>query len=182
MAVNVSAVQLRDPEFAEQVIALCRAAGWPPERLELELTESALMHDNAVLRRTFATLEAHGIRLSVDDFGTGFSNLNYLHRFPVQHLKIDRSFVRQMLGDAQVTILAQAIIRLGHALGLDVVAEGVETAEALHMLRRQGCDEAQGFLFTPPLAPDALEAWMRARQGGHRETGLDDADEPALAD
>jgi diguanylate cyclase (GGDEF)-like protein/PAS domain S-box-containing protein len=182
MAVNVSAVQLREADFAEQVIGLCRSAGWPPERLELELTESALMHDNAVLRRTFATLEAHGIRLSVDDFGTGFSNLNYLHRFPVQHLKIDRSFVRQMLGDAQVTILAQAIIRLGHALGLDVVAEGVETPEALHMLRRQGCDEAQGFLFTVPLAPDALEAWMRARQCGHRQTGLDDADEVALAE
>ncbi|KFN43909.1 hypothetical protein N789_08145 [Arenimonas oryziterrae DSM 21050 = YC6267] len=166
IAVNVSAVQLRDPEYATQVLAICQETGWAPEHLVLELTESALMRDNEALRRTFTLLESYGVRLAVDDFGTGFSNLHYLHRFPVQHLKIDRSFVSQMLGDLQVTVLTQAIIHLGHALGLTVVAEGVETDQALQALRAQGCDEVQGYLLTPPLPPPELEAWVRARAGG----------------
>jgi len=163
MAVNVSAVQLRDPDFADRVLETCRDTDWPCSRLVLELTESALMRDNEVLRRTFQRLEEHGIRLAVDDFGTGFSNLHYLHRFPVQHLKIDRSFVSQMLVDLQVAVLTQAIIHLGHALGLEVVAEGVETEAALQALRRQGCDEAQGYFLSRPLPPAEIEAWLRAR-------------------
>ncbi len=162
MAVNVSAMQLRDADFAEQVLAICADTGWSPHRLVLELTESALMRDTEILRTNFAVLEAAGTRLAVDDIGTGFSNLNYLHRFPVQHLKIDRSFVSQMLGDSQLTVLTQAIVHLGHALGLTVVAEGVETDAELAALRAQGCDEVQGYLYTRPLPPDELVDWMQA--------------------
>jgi diguanylate cyclase (GGDEF)-like protein/PAS domain S-box-containing protein len=164
VAVNVSAVQLRDPDFAERVLEICAQTGWPPTRLVLELTESALMRDTETLRRNFDAFESNGIHLSVDDFGTGFSNLLYLHRFPIQQLKIDRSFVSQMLEDLQVGVLTQAIINLGHAMGLTVIAEGVETEISLRALRNQGCDQVQGYHLTRPLLPDAMAAWIRARR------------------
>jgi diguanylate cyclase (GGDEF)-like protein/PAS domain S-box-containing protein len=163
IAVNVSAVQLRDPEFADRVLEICKRTQWPATRLVLELTESALMRDTDSLRRNFDCFERHGIHLSVDDFGTGFSNLMYLHRFPIRTLKIDRSFVSQMLEDLQVGVLTQAIINLGHAMGLTVIAEGVETEISLRALRSQGCDQVQGFHLTQPLLPADLEAWIRAR-------------------
>ncbi|MFY2762626.1 sensor domain-containing protein [Arenimonas sp. MALMAid1274] len=163
IAVNVSAVQLRDPQFADDVIDLCNQSGWPTDRLELELTESALMRDTDVLRRAFDIFASNGITLAVDDFGTGFSNLAYLHRFPVRHLKIDRSFVQQMVAGDRMRGLTQAVVSLGHALGMEVVAEGVETEQALAMLREQGCDQAQGYLFTRPLSPADLETWLRAQ-------------------
>lgn len=163
IAVNVSAIQLRDPDFAPRVLRVCTAEGWPPEALQLELTESALMRESEVLARAFATFEAHGISLAVDDFGTGFSNLHYLTRFPVQALKIDRSFVAQMLHDAGAQELTRAIIGLGHALSMQVVAEGVETEQALELLAQQGCDEAQGYLFSRPLDAAAMIAWLQQR-------------------
>ena len=134
-------MQLRDRGFAERVIEICHAHGWPPQRLELELTESALIRDTDILRHCFDVLERHGVPLAVDDFGTGFSNLNYLNRFPVGRLKIDRSFVQGMLHDSGTAEVTQAIVHLGHALGMKVVAEGVETHQEEDMLRRQGCDE-----------------------------------------
>ncbi|WP_460457210.1 sensor domain-containing protein [Arenimonas alkanexedens] len=165
IAVNVSAVQLRDPQFATDVLEICARNHWPTSRLELELTESALMRDTDVLRRAFDLFSANGISLAVDDFGTGFSNLSYLHRFPVRHLKIDRSFVQQMADGARLQGLTQAVVSLGHALGMEVVAEGVETEASLTMLREQGCDQAQGYLFTRPLDPEALGTWLRAQAG-----------------
>ncbi|WP_312328575.1 EAL domain-containing protein [Stenotrophomonas sp.] len=164
IAVNVSAVQLRDRGFAERVIDTCHAHGWPPQRLELELTESALIRDTEVLRHCFDVLERHGVPLAVDDFGTGFSNLHYLNRFPVGRLKIDRSFVQGMLHDTGTAEVTQAIVHLGHALGMKVVAEGVETEQEEAMLRRQGCDEIQGYLYSRPLTPRDLAHWLR--QGG----------------
>jgi len=161
IAVNVSAIQLRDADFGAAVIDICEAAEWPTERLELELTESALMRDSEVLKRAFALFETHGVSLSVDDFGTGFSNLHYLHRFPVKHLKIDRSFVLHVMEDKQIERLSEAIVGLGHALRLRVVAEGVETEAVARLLRGLGCDEAQGYLFTRPLPAFALEQWAR---------------------
>ena len=163
MAVNVSAVQLRRAEFAGEVVDIARRAGWPTDRLVLELTESTLMADSEILRRGFDLFRAHGISLSIDDFGTGFSNLGYLHRIPLRSLKIDRSFVSQLQTQANMPELTHAVVGLGHALGLAVVAEGVETEAQLQMLRAQGCDEAQGYLFTRPLAPPELEAWLRAQ-------------------
>nr|WP_269450950.1 bifunctional diguanylate cyclase/phosphodiesterase [Stenotrophomonas sp. MMGLT7] len=161
ISVNVSAVQLRDRDFGERVIALCRQHGLAPERLELELTESALIRDSDTLRRCFDMFEQHGILLAVDDFGTGFSNLHYLNRFPVQRLKIDRSFVQEMLTDAGTAEVTQAIIHLGHALGMEVVAEGVENVQEQAMLLQQGCDEIQGYLHSRPLPPRDLVQWMR---------------------
>jgi diguanylate cyclase (GGDEF)-like protein/PAS domain S-box-containing protein len=166
IAVNVSAIQLRDPDFGAEVIDICERTGWPANRLELELTESALMRDSDSLRRAFALFETHGVSLSVDDFGTGFSNLHYLHRFPVKHLKIDRSFVLNLLTDEQVARLSEAIVGLGHALRLKVIGEGVETEAAAAKLRALRCDEAQGYLFTPPLPAEQLAAWLWQRQGG----------------
>jgi diguanylate cyclase (GGDEF)-like protein len=161
IAVNVSGVQLRDRGFAERVVALCQRAGWPPARLELELTESALILDSDSLRHCFQVFERHGVQLAVDDFGTGFSNLQYLNRFPVQRLKIDRSFVTDMLRDSNAGEVTQAIIHLGHALGMRVVAEGVETLDEQAQLARWGCDEIQGYLYTRPLPPRELAQWLR---------------------
>jgi diguanylate cyclase (GGDEF)-like protein/PAS domain S-box-containing protein len=161
VAVNVSGVQLRDRGFAERVVALCQRAGWPPGRLELELTESALILDSENVRHCFQVFEKHGVQLAVDDFGTGFSNLHYLNRFPVQRLKIDRSFVTDMLRDANAGEVTQAIVHLGHALGMRVVAEGVETSEEQAQLRQWGCDEIQGYIYTRPLPPRELAQWLR---------------------
>jgi diguanylate cyclase (GGDEF)-like protein len=166
IAVNVSAMQLRDSDFAERVIEICAQNGWSPQRLELELTESALILDSDVLRQSFDTFDTHGVPLAVDDFGTGFSNLHYLNRFPVQRLKIDRSFVQGMLHDAGTAEVTQAIIHLGHALGMQVVAEGVESEQEEALLRRQGCDEIQGYLYSRPLPPRELAEWLR--DGRHR--------------
>lgn len=166
VAVNVSALQLRERGFAERVIALCSRHGWSPKRLELELTESALIRDTDALRQCFDVFERHGVPLAVDDFGTGFSNLHYLNRFPVQRLKIDRSFVQGMLHDAGTAEVTQAIVHLGHALGMQVVAEGVETSAEASMLQRQGCDELQGYLFSQPLRPREMVQWLRSNQDG----------------
>ena len=121
------------------------------------------MRDSEVLRNTFALFKANGITLAIDDFGTGFSNLGYLHRFPVRTLKIDRSFVSRMDTAANMLELTHAVVSLGHALGLGVVAEGVETEKVLQLLRKQGCDEAQGYLFTRPLAGEEMATWLAAQ-------------------
>jgi diguanylate cyclase (GGDEF)-like protein len=163
IAVNISAVQLRERGFAERVIQTCRRHNWPPHQLELELTESALIRDTDALRQCFEIFETNGVPLAVDDFGTGFSNLHYLNRFPVQRLKIDRSFVQEMLHDAGTAEVTQAIVQLGHALGMQVVAEGVETTQEEVMLRNQGCDEMQGYLFSRPLPPREMAQWLKAR-------------------
>lgn len=163
IAVNVSALQLRDPEFAGQVVDTCAREQWPTDRLVLEITESALMRESEVLRSAFALFKAHGITLAIDDFGTGFSNLGYLHRFPLRNLKIDRSFVSRMDTAPNMLELTHAVVGLGHALGLSVVAEGVETENVLQLLRQQGCDEAQGYLFTRPLDGEQMATWLAAQ-------------------
>ncbi len=179
IAVNVSAVQLREHGFAERVIHICERHGWSPRRLELELTESALVRDTEVLRDCFRIFEQHGVLLAVDDFGTGFSNLHYLSRYPVQRLKIDRSFVQGMLHDAGTAEVTQAIVQLGHALGMQVVAEGVETPLEEAVLRRQGCDEIQGYLYSRPLAPRDMAQWLRQYKEAGQEPTV--ADTPTIA-
>ncbi|MDH5822736.1 EAL domain-containing protein [Luteimonas sp. RD2P54] len=168
MSVNVSAVQLRDRGFAERVIARCEQAGWPPHRLELELTESALVRDTEILHECFATLQRHGVSLAVDDFGTGFSNLHYLNRFPVSRLKIDRSLILDIQRSTASGDLTRAIIQLGQAMRMQVVVEGVETAIEERLLRQHGCDEIQGYLYTRPLPPREMAQWLRGgmAQGG----------------
>jgi EAL domain-containing protein (putative c-di-GMP-specific phosphodiesterase class I) len=124
-----------------------RSSGLEPRYLELELTESMVMHDAPQLVAMLDELKELGVKIAVDDFGTGYSSLSYLKRFPVDRLKVDRSFVEHMTTEADDATIVRAIISLGHNLGLKVVAEGVETAQQARALRAYQCDEAQGFLF-----------------------------------
>jgi diguanylate cyclase (GGDEF)-like protein len=160
-SINLSARQLRDRGLADEVRAAVSRHGIAPGELELELTESMVMEQAELALSQMHALRALGVGLSIDDFGTGYSSLAYLNRFPIDKLKIDRSFVHDMLGDTTDLAIIKAIIRLGHSLGLRIVAEGVERPDEAAMLREAGCDELQGYLFSVPLrAPDLL-AWVR---------------------
>ena len=152
MSVNLSARQFRQESFVKVVTQILHETGLKPEQLEMELTESMLMHNANAAISILAGLKSIGVRLSLDDFGTGYSSLSYLSRLPIDTLKIDRSFV-QHIGDQDECdngILAQAIISLGHSLNLTVIAEGVETGEQLKFLKAHQCDEVQGFYFCKP--------------------------------
>jgi diguanylate cyclase (GGDEF)-like protein/PAS domain S-box-containing protein len=152
VSVNLSARQLRCENLSAQVAAALDAAGLPPQLLELELTESALIEDMDVSARRLGELKASGIRIAVDDFGTGYSALAYLQRFPLDILKLDRSFINQQIDGAGNANFIKAFIDLAHALNLSVVAEGIETAATLDALRVSQCDEGQGYLFSRPLS------------------------------
>ncbi|MBS1230003.1 MAG: hypothetical protein H6R17_3280 [Proteobacteria bacterium] len=164
ISINLSAVQLRDPELATTIKSALAARQIRPQLIELELTESLLMEHAGATIELLHKLKALGVSLSVDDFGTGYSSLNYLHRFPIDKLKIDQSFVADMLDDPNDLAITRAIIGLGHTLGLKVVAEGVEHVEQARMLAAAGCDELQGYLFSHPLPADELLAWKAANE------------------
>ncbi|KAB7627589.1 putative bifunctional diguanylate cyclase/phosphodiesterase [Alkalilimnicola sp. S0819] len=151
VAVNVSPVQFRHESLLEQVRGALREFRVPAGRLELEVTEGVFMGDTAGANDRLRELKALGVRLAVDDFGTGYSSLSYLKRFPVDALKIDKTFIRQIPGNKEDAAIARAIIRLGASLGMEVVAEGVETAAAARWLRSRGCYEAQGYYFGYPV-------------------------------
>lgn len=160
VAVNISARQFRQQEdFVNRVREIVRETGYEPRNLELELTESLLMDDPDEAVRRLERLHALGITLAIDDFGTGYSSLSYLKRLPVDRLKIDQSFVRDMINDPDDARIVKAMILLGHSLGLRVVAEGVEEQVQWRALRAEGCDEMQGFYFARPLAPDDVVAF-----------------------
>ena len=150
LAVNVSAVQLRHRSFAQTVLLALAASGLRPERLELEITESVLLDDTEANLETLHLLRRTGIRISMDDFGTGYSSLSYLRRFPFDKIKIDRSFVREAGHLAEPGPIIRALVALGAHLGITTVVEGIETADQLAAVRAEGCDEIQGFLFSPP--------------------------------
>jgi diguanylate cyclase (GGDEF)-like protein/PAS domain S-box-containing protein len=156
VAVNVSARQFRRDDFVQVVAGAINLHKIDPESLELELTESALIDDRARALRVIEDLKRLGVQIAVDDFGTGYSSLSYLSGLPVDCLKIDRSFVTRLAKGGRDAALAQAIVSMGHGLGLRVLAEGVETAEQLKFLREHECDEGQGYFFARPAAPDAL--------------------------
>jgi EAL domain-containing protein (putative c-di-GMP-specific phosphodiesterase class I)/GGDEF domain-containing protein/ABC-type amino acid transport substrate-binding protein len=170
IAVNLSASQFRNRSLDVAIARVIAETGVNPGLLELELTESSLMHDPEEAVRTLRHLESYGLKLSVDDFGTGYSSLAYLKRFPLDSLKIDRTFVRDAPTNADDAAITKAIIQLAHTLGLRVVAEGVETEEQSELLRSLGCDEMQGYLFGRPmpaeeaasLLPPALAALLSA--------------------
>jgi EAL domain-containing protein (putative c-di-GMP-specific phosphodiesterase class I) len=155
MRVNLSARQIAQTDLVDQVVAAVDGAGIEPSSLCLEITETALMSDPAAGLKVLRDLRELGVELAIDDFGTGYSSLSYLKRFPVDVLKIDRSFVDGLGDDPDDTAIVTAIISLGRALGLRVVAEGVETRRQLDELRRLGCARAQGFMFARP-RPAAL--------------------------
>ncbi|MFG6467748.1 putative bifunctional diguanylate cyclase/phosphodiesterase [Roseateles sp. BYS87W] len=164
VAVNVSALQFQQPHFVDTVAAALRDAMLPASLLELELTEGVLMRDTEEGLRRMHALAALGVTLSIDDFGTGYSSLGYLKRFPIQRLKIDRSFVQGLPGDPSDVGIANAIVQMGRALGLQVIAEGVETEAQRDFLAQAGCHEFQGYLFARPLRPDEFEQRVRPRR------------------
>ncbi|WP_342118254.1 putative bifunctional diguanylate cyclase/phosphodiesterase [Pseudoduganella sp. OTU4001] len=166
LAVNVSARQFAQPEFADAMGRMLEQRGMPPGSIELELTESMLMSD---VRRTGATLERLkqlGFSLAIDDFGTGFSSLNYLRHFPLDVLKIDQSFVRELLQDRAALAIVQSIIALARALNLETVAEGVETEPQRALLQEQGCGAMQGYLLARPMPAGDFANWLGRRAGG----------------
>ncbi len=160
MEVNLSARQIDDPRIVRTVEQILLRTGLPPEHLTLEITESALMRDAAGALVVLRALKDIGVSLAIDDFGTGYSSLSYLSRFPLDIVKVDRLFVEELGVSHEDEEIVSAVIKLAHALGLKVVAEGVETAAQLEVLRRLGCDLAQGFLFSEPLPAAALAATL----------------------
>ncbi|MFN7724924.1 MAG: putative bifunctional diguanylate cyclase/phosphodiesterase [Rubrivivax sp.] len=154
IAVNVSALQFQQAQFVERVASVLAVSGLPPRLLELELTESILVHDADEALQRLHALARLGVQLSIDDFGTGYSSLSYLKRFPIGKLKIDRSFVKGLPDDDSDVGIVSAILQMARALGMKVIAEGVETETQRQFLKDAGCDEFQGFLYAPAL--DAL--------------------------
>ncbi|MBF0097236.1 MAG: EAL domain-containing protein [Magnetococcales bacterium] len=161
LAVNLSGIQFKQPDFIDTVTGVLDQSGLEARWLELELTESIAMGE---VGNTFAKLKMLSdaqIKLAIDDFGTGFSSLSYLKRFPINTLKIDQSFVRNCTKDADDAAIIRAVIGLAHSLGLSVIAEGVETADQLELLRREGCDEIQGYYYSRPLPPADFVVFMQ---------------------
>jgi len=162
VAVNVSTQQFSREDFVESVLRTVREYGIRPQRLELEITESLLMRDTKEIISALTRLRDTGVRISIDDFGTGYSSLGYLKQFPVDTLKIDRSFVKDLQFSSDDAAICAAIIAMARELNLTTVAEGVELVEQMEFLRLQGCNQFQGFLFSKPLPAAELEELLRA--------------------
>ncbi|HET8871867.1 MAG TPA: EAL domain-containing protein [Aquabacterium sp.] len=163
VAVNISAHQLRQPDLPQRVRDALVRNNVPPRMLILEITESTAMDDIDASIRVFDMLADIGVQLSIDDFGTGYSSLSYLRRLPAKQLKIDRAFVRDLDSSPDAQAIVEAVVRLSHALGLKVVAEGVETQPQADILIRYACDELQGFLYAKPMPDSALQGWLAQR-------------------
>lgn len=162
MAVNISALQLHHADFYEKLAAILTETGMDPCMLELELTESAMMQGEEAAALLLQQLKALGVQLAIDDFGTGYSSLSYLKRFPIDKLKIDRSFIKDLPLDTEDGAITQAIIGVGRSLKHTVIAEGVETLEQQQFLQKEGCDEMQGFYFSRPIPADQLAELLKS--------------------
>ena len=160
IAVNVSARQLQDPALVGEIAAALREANLDPRALVLEITESATADDPETAIAQLESLRMLGVELSIDDFGTGYSSLSYLRRYPVQHLKVDRSFIAEVATNPEDHAIVSSVVNLAHSLGLHVIAEGVETTEQLDEIAAMGCDHAQGFLWRVPETADAVTEWL----------------------
>jgi len=160
LAVNISTVELRAKTFVEGVTAILSETGFDPASLDLEITETYLMQDSKSTAVVLSGLKEIGVHLALDDFGTGYSSLSYVRRFPIDTLKIDRSFVRNLTTDTDDASVVRAVIQMGRSLRMRVVAEGVETPDQLHFLEENDCSEAQGFYFSRPLPGDGLVAFL----------------------
>ena len=161
VAVNVSARQFSLPNFVEQVLAVVDYLGVRPDRLKLELTESLLLENAEDIIAKMLALRARGVGFSMDDFGTGYSSLSYLKRLPLDQLKIDQSFVRDVLTDSNDAAIARTVVALGQSLGLAVIAEGVETEAQREFLEAHGCHAYQGYLFSRPLPVEGFEEFAQ---------------------
>jgi len=161
IAVNLSATQFRQQDLVPQLAAILKSTGFDPKYLELEITESVVMQDPDKVVMKLEALRRMGIRLAIDDFGTGYSSLGYLKRFPINNLKVDRSFVRDLAHSSDDVAITRAVIAMAHSLGMNVIAEGVELKEQFDVLREEGCDEFQGWLCRPALAEEDLLHFIR---------------------
>jgi EAL domain-containing protein (putative c-di-GMP-specific phosphodiesterase class I) len=157
VAVNVSALQMRQAGFPDLVAEILAETGARADRIELEITEGALLGDDEATHDAIRRLRAMGFSLALDDFGTGYSSLSYLRRYPIDKIKIDRSFITPLGGDKEASAVVAAIVRLAKALHLSVIAEGVETNAQREQLQGIGCVQAQGFLFSAPVTADAID-------------------------
>ncbi len=161
MAVNVSARQLDDEEFVGEVEQVLRQTGLDPQALTLEITETTLMRDAEATARRLCAVKELGVHITIDDFGTGYSSLGYLRQFPVDGLKIDRSFISRLTHDQEGRALIRTLVQLGKALSIQTLAEGIEQQVELTMLRAEQCDTGQGFLYARPLDAGATDAFLR---------------------
>jgi len=164
IAVNISMRQFKEKDFLEKLIGILNETGLPPELLEVELTESIVMTDVEHTLKILQELKKIGVRLSIDDFGTGFSSLSYLKSMPIDVIKIDHSFIRSAPFDREDVAIITAIIRLAHSLGCEVVAEGVETTKQFELLKKLECDNVQGYLFMKPSTAQEVEQFMEDRR------------------
>ena len=162
ISVNLSGKQFSQPNLIEQIEQILQETDLDAQNLKLEITESTIMENATSVAARLLQLKALGIQLYMDDFGTGYSSLSYLHRFPVDTLKIDRSFISRMGINGEHSAIVQTIVTLAKNLDMDVVAEGVETAEQLNQLRALGCKYAQGYFFSKPLDRQATGALIAA--------------------
>jgi len=172
VAVNLSAVQFHQAELVPELARIVKETGIAPHQLELEITESMVMKDPDGAVRVMEAIRRMGLRLSIDDFGTGHSSLGYLKRFPVNKLKVDRSFVRDLPHNVDDVAITRAVIAMAHSLRMSVVAEGVEEQGQFDLLLAEGCDEFQGYLCTPPLAEDELMRFLEEERAGRPLRGL----------
>jgi EAL domain-containing protein (putative c-di-GMP-specific phosphodiesterase class I) len=169
--VNVSARQLETDRVVDDVRFALAASGFDPRSLILEITETAIMRDTAAAIPRLAALRATGIRIAIDDFGTGYSSLAYLQQFPVDTLKIDRSFIASMASSPESGVLIRTLVQLGKTLGLEALAEGIEESEQYSQLEREQCDSGQGYLYARPLDADAVPAFLAGR-AAYQMSGL----------
>jgi EAL domain-containing protein (putative c-di-GMP-specific phosphodiesterase class I) len=175
MSVNLSPVQFRDPDLAPMVRGALERGGLAPGDLELEITERTLMADTEANLSILRDLKRLGVKISLDDFGVGHSSLGYLRRFAFDEIKVDRSFVAALEHDPSAAAIVRATLSLGHSLGLEAVAEGVESPGQLAMLDAEGCRLAQGFYFSPPVSVQEIDAMIWALVGERDAPSVDTA-------
>ncbi|MCA6115329.1 EAL domain-containing protein [Bradyrhizobium sp. WSM 1738] len=171
VAVNISAMQFRSPGLMQVIVGALAASGLAPTRLEIEITETVLLHNKEATLALLHQLRALGIRIAMDDFGTGYSSLTYLQSFPFDKIKIDRSFVKNITEDSSSLNIVRAVAALANGMGMTATAEGVETAEQLHSIASEGCTEMQGFLFSKPLPAAEIERQFLSARGPRKVKG-----------
>jgi predicted signal transduction protein with EAL and GGDEF domain len=172
IAVNVSPVQFKDPILGQRILKLVHETGFPCHRLELEITEGAIMEDADMALATIISLKNQGIRISLDDFGTGYASLSQLRTLPFDRIKIDRSFIASMIGDEQSDAIVQSIVSLGRSLRLPVTAEGIETSQIYARVKELGCTDAQGWLFGKAMTARDVESLIAKASASDEATGL----------
>jgi len=185
VAVNVSPLQIKDAGFGQLVAGVLARTGLPPALLEIEVTEGVLIDDDQRVLGVLRELKSSGVRLTLDDFGTGYSSLSYLLRLPFDKIKIDKSFIQEQPTDSGAAAIVEAILLMSRRLGLEVVAEGVETEQQLAVIRQQQCMDIQGFLLARPMAADEVGPYLRDHADGRSRVqstvwSYDSSEAPAL--